>query len=267
MIAFLLPSNPMSYKEPDYGYEEEYIKLKESGFKVYLINIEEINKSKIFPEYENEKLIYRGWMLNESQYEKINEKTNYNLMVNTKDYLYSHHIINWYEEIKEDTFETHFTNLENAKEKFIQLGWNKAFVKDYVKSIKTGKGSIIDSLEDINRIESDMLQYKGFIEGGIVFRKAEEFDQKSETRFFILNNKVYSPKKVNEDMLELAQKINEQHNAFFYTVDIIKQDNKYKVIEIGDGQVSDMVGWDINDFIKIFDNLKVKNITMNRMKK
>lgn len=258
MTAFVLPSSPLSNKEVDYGYEEEYEKLKNSGFKVYLINIEDIQNSKVFPLYENEPLIYRGWMLNETQYDLLNKKFNDNLITTTKDYLYSHHISNWYEEIKENTFETHFTNLSQAKEKFKELKWKEAFVKDYVKSIKTGKGSIVDSLEDIDRIESDMLKYKGFIEGGIVFRKVEKFDKDSETRFFILNGKVNAPKEVPEEMWNLVEKINQKHNAFFYTVDIIKQDNQYKVIEIGDGQVSDMVGWNIEDFIKIFDSLKDK---------
>ena len=103
-----------------------------------------------------------------------------------------------------------------------------------------------------------MLKYKGFIEGGIVLRKVEEFDKSSETRFFILNGKVNSPNEVPEGMLKLAEKISQQHNAFFYTVDIIKQNDQYKVIEIGDGQVSDMVGWNITDFIKIFKSLKNK---------
>lgn len=258
MIAFILPSSPLSIKEPDYGYEEEYQLLKQAGFKVYLINIEEFDGSKIFPNYENEQLLYRGWMLNEKKYTNLYEKLNTNLIVSPKDYLYSHHIINWYEEVKEDTFETHFTSIEESKKTFLNLGWGKAFVKDYVKSIKTGKGSIIDSVEDIDRIESDMLKYKGFIEGGIVLRKVEEFDKSSETRFFILNGKVNSPNEVPEGMLKLAEKISQQHNAFFYTVDIIKQNDQYKVIEIGDAQVSDMVGWNITDFIKIFKSLKNK---------
>lgn len=256
-IAFVLPSSPFSYKEVDDSYQEEYTLLKQQGFKVYLIDIDQLDDSKIFPKYEdNEQLLYRGWMLTEQNYEKLNQRFNNQLLVQPKDYLYSHHIVNWYEEIKQDTFITYFTDLNSAGELFKKLNWDKAFVKDYVKSIKTGKGSIIDSVEDIQRIKEDMLKYKGFIEGGLVFRKVEEFDKDSETRFFILNGVVHSPKEVSIDMQKLAEKISTQHNAFFYTVDIIKQENNYKVIEIGDGQVSDMVGWKPEDFVKIFQQLK-----------
>jgi len=99
---------------------------------------------------------------------------------------------------------------------------------------------------------------KGFIEGGIVFRKEEKFDKDSETRFFILNGKVFSPKEVSSEMFNLVNEISKKHSAFFYSVDIIKQDDNYKVIEIGDGQVSDMVGWDIDNFIDIFKSLENK---------
>lgn len=259
MTAFILPSSPFSVKEVDSSYEEEFKLLKNEGFKVYLINIDELDSTKIYPAYEGEKLIYRGWMLNEENYKKLNNKLNQNLIVQPKEYLNSHHIVNWYEKIKENTFETHFTDVENAENLFKTLQWKEAFIKDYVKSIKTGKGSIVDSVEDIERLKKDMLTYKGFIEGGLVFRKVEEFDKTSETRFFILNGFINAPKEVPEAMMNLAEKITQQHNAFFYTIDIIKQEDKYKVIEIGDGQVSDMVGWNPQDFIKIFNTLKNKN--------
>lgn len=256
MTAFVLPSSPFSHKEVDDSYSEEYNLLKKAGFKIYLIDIDQLDSSKIFPQYEGEDLLYRGWMLTQNNYEKLNQRFNDNLLVKPKDYLYSHHIINWYEEIKEDTFLTHFTDLDNGADLFKNLNWDKAFVKDYVKSIKTGKGSIVDSVEDIQRLKEDMLKYKGFIEGGLVFRKVENFDKDSETRFFILNGIVNSPKEVPTDMRDLAEKISKQHNAFFYTVDIIKQEEIYKVIEIGDGQVSDMVGWNPEDFVNIFQQLK-----------
>ena len=120
----------------------------------------------------------------------------------------------------------------------------------------------MDSVDDIERLKIDMLTYKGFIEGGLVFRKVENFDKNSETRFFVLNGVVNAPKEVPQDMLKLAEKITHQHNAFFYTIDtidIIKQEDNYKVIEIGDGQVSDMVGWNSQNFINIFKTLKNRN--------
>jgi hypothetical protein len=262
MYSFLLPSNPLNYKEPDFGYEDEFKILKENGFNVFLIDIEDIENSKIFPKYEkndDEKIIYRGWMLNESKYSQLNSRIN--LVTKTKDYLKSHYMVNWYNSIKNYTFESYFTDLQHATELFKKLQWDKVFIKDFVKSIKTGKGSVVESLDDLERLKDDMLQYKGFVEGGLVFRKFEQFEQNSETRFFVINNKLYYPKSSNvtEDMIDFAYTVMSKHNSFFYSIDIVKKNNDFKVIEIGDGQVSDMVGWNINDFVKIFENLKINN--------
>lgn len=74
-----------------------------------------------------------------------------------------------------------------------------------------------------------------------------------------MNGIVHSPHDVEENMLSLAHNVAQKHTSFFYTIDIVKQEKEFKVIEIGDGQVSDMVGWEQKDFIKIFDSLKDKN--------
>ena len=76
MTAFILPSSPFSVKEVDSSYEEEFNLLKNEGFKVYLMNIDELDTTKIYPKYEEEKLIYRGWMLSEENYQKLNNKVN-----------------------------------------------------------------------------------------------------------------------------------------------------------------------------------------------
>lgn len=260
MTAFILPSEPFNNKKPDLAYEEEYNLLRSKGTKVYLFDIEDIEQTKIWPHFEGEPLLYRGWMLSEDKYCALNRKANNCLVVSPHDYLRNHHIINWYKSIQEYTFETHFTPLDNALNTFNKLGWDRAFVKDYVKSIKTGKGSIVESSEDIERLQRDMLQYKGFIEGGLVLRRVEEFDKSSETRFFVLNGEIFYPNNTAPGMIELAHEIVQLHSNFFYTIDIVAQNNSYKVIEIGDGQVSDCVGYNVKEFINIFDSLKAKNV-------
>lgn len=259
MTAFLLPSEVFNNQVPDSAYDMEYNLLKSKDFKVYLLDIEDILNNKIWPKYEGEDILYRGWMLNEEKYAQLNNKVNNNLVVSPKEYLHNHHIVNWYDSIKDDTFETHFTTLQEAEKTFSNLGWKQAFVKDYVKSIKTGKGSIIENASDIDRIKSDMLQFKGFIEGGLVLRKVEDFDKNSETRFFVLNGQIFSPKDIQNDMKKLVEKVSDIHKSFFYTVDIVQQNTGYKIIEIGDGQVADCVGYNVNHFIEIFDSLNNQN--------
>lgn len=116
--------------------------------------------------------IYKGWMLNSEQYEfAILVYFKENLIVKPQNYLNSHHSVYWYDVLKEFHDQSFYTTENNAKEDYKKLNLEKSFIKDYVKSLKTGKGSIVDSVEDIDRAIKEMKQYKGYIEGGIVLMK------------------------------------------------------------------------------------------------
>lgn len=256
MIGFIFPSDFMNNKKPDEFYENEYKAFKEAGYPVYLVNIDDMEGSKIFPALENHELFYRGWMMSEEKYEKLNQKVNGQLLVNTENYLKSHHLPGWYESIKEFTIDSVITTEQDASNTFKSLGWDKAFIKDYVKSLKTGKGSIVDSVEDVVRALEDIHKFKGFVEKGIVFRKVVDLEQDSETRFFVLNGQVFS-NSVNGEMLKVVEQVTQKHDALFYSVDVVKdKQGNLRIIEIGDGQVSDTVGWDLSNFVDIFKNFK-----------
>ncbi len=61
-----------------------------------------------------------------------------------------------------------------------------------------------------------------------------------------MNGKVYSP--INETP-EIVEKIASTIIVPFFSVDVIqREDGKYRVVEIGDGQVSDRKEWDISTF-------------------
>jgi hypothetical protein len=59
--------------------------------------------------------------------------------------------------------------------------------KDYVKSLKTSIGSLVEDPEQIEAVVSEMEKYRGFIEGGLCVRRAEDFIVGSERRYFVLN--------------------------------------------------------------------------------
>lgn len=265
MIGILLPCSPMDRKQPDYGYEDEYAKYKELGYTVHLINIEDLDNAKVYPMLEeNIRLLYRGWMLSEENYQKLETATNGQLLINTQQYLYSHHLPNWYYEITDLTIQSFVTNEKDVLNDFNTLGWNQAFIKDYVKSLKTGKGSIVCNSEDIQRALQDMKQYKGFIEGGIVLREVIDLMPNTETRFFVLNGQVYSNIKVQDNIIEqdklnIVKEVAMKHEALFFSVDIAQnKKGQLVVIEIGDGQVSDYVGWDLDTFANIFQHITKK---------
>ncbi len=258
-IAFLYPNDPFNHRQVDENYKEEYNLAKEKGLKTYLIDIENIAQSNIIPTIpSNMRLIYRGWMLNEITYTQLEKRFGLQLVTSKKDYFNAHYLPNWYENIQYLTIPSVVTNEQNAQKEFIKFP-GKAFIKDYVKSLKTGKGSIVDSPEDIMRAITDMKHYRGYIEGGIILRNFIDLEQNSETRFFVIHNNIFSPTN-DVDKYSLVEDVVSNlriKDIKFYSVDVATIKNgKNIVIEIGDGQVSDYVGWSIKDFVAILSSFE-----------
>ena len=244
----------------DETFEKEYIICMNSGVCVRLIDIDNILHGKILPQIPTDsKILYRGWMLNEKQYELLQNRFGLQLITSKHNYLMSHFLPNWYEDIKDITIPSIITNENKACEDFKQFE-GKAFLKDYVKSLKTGKGSIVTSNSDIERVIQEMKHYKGFIEGGLILRKFVDLIPESETRYFVIKNVPYSQKaENNKDKLaqEVVKRL-ENKNLAFYSIDIALLLNGLPiVVEIGDGQVSDYVNWDVNYFTSLLRGLEL----------
>lgn len=258
MISFIMPSDYFNKKLPDKGYAEEYMALKKAGFNVYLINVDDLENTNVLPILDNESLLYRGWMLSPENYKELDRVCGNKLKVKVESYVNSHYLPKWYDSIKELTIESEITTEDEATKKFQELKWDKAFIKDYVKSLKTGKGSIVDSSIDVNRALTDIKKYKGYVEGGIIFRRVLNLDIKSEKRYFVLSHTIYGSNE-DQEMFDIVSEVANKHHEFFYSVDVVRDvSGKLYVIEIGDGQVSDMVGWKMEDFIAIFKKLNVE---------
>jgi hypothetical protein len=130
------------------------------------------------------------------------------------------------------------------------LGWDKYFLKDYVKSLKTSVGSVVSKPDEVATVLSEMKRIRGTIEGGICVRRFESFRKGSETRYFVIHGVPHAPSDgVPALVAECARRI----QSPFFSLDVaIREDGVERVVEIGDGQVSDLVGWDVDDFSKLW---------------
>ena len=95
-----------------------------------------------------------------------------------------------------------------------------------------------------------MQKFRADIEGGVCVRQFEDFVPNSERRYFVFGGKPYAalgaPPKL---AFECAQRV---HSPFF-SIDIALNSNGIdRVVEIGDGQVSDLVGWDAVGFAQLW---------------
>jgi hypothetical protein len=132
-----------------------------------------------------------------------------------------------------------------------EINWPTYFLKDYVKSLKTAPGPIVQSAEDAPRHVAAMIEYRGEIEGGLSVRRVERFLPDSETRYFVLRGKPYAPGGQHPPnvVFQCAERI----ASPFYSVDVaIRDDGVERVVEIGDGQVSDLVGWTTGAFVRMW---------------
>jgi hypothetical protein len=260
-VAFVYPCQPFQSYCVDTQYQEEFAMARAVGLNVHFFDIENIPYSRITPPVDpNAYMVYRGWMLSEAQYTGLEERFGNQLVTSKQNYYYAHHLPHWYESIKPLTIPSIITDEEYAQEQFLQHFSGKAFIKDYVKSLKTGSGSIVTSRNDISRAIADMKFYRGIIEGGIVLREVVSLKPNSERRFFVVRNKIFNS---GEDyaqycLVEEAVKKLEHKNIKFYSIDVATMDNgKNIIIEVGDGQVSDYPGWSLKDFMNVLTYLSV----------
>lgn len=255
-MRVLFPYNPLNEKEADGPFNEEYLRLKELGVECSLFDYDTLAFDEFRPKPrldEGDTVLYRGWMLNPEAYNKLSNLVNKRggeMLTTTADFIKSHHLPGWYDSVLEFTPETIF--IENEEEIVSQAqksGWGKYFVKDYVKSNYSERGSIANSPLEVQEIIGLIREHRGEIEGGIALRKVEELIEESEVRYFVFNGKPYSP---NGTIPALVSKIAARHKVPFYSVDVVQRtDSELRLIEIGDGQVSDRKNWDANLFCEV----------------
>jgi hypothetical protein len=72
----------------------------------------------------------------------------------------------------------------------------------------------------------------------------------SETRYFVIDGIPIATSDVIPDpVAECARRI----SSPFFSVDVaIREDGVERVVEVGDGQVSDLVGWSVSDFSRLW---------------
>ena len=255
-MRIIFPYSPLNEKEADYIFQEEYILLKSMGIDCSLFNYDSLDFGDFSPKPKinnSETILYRGWMMSPSLYEKyvkLVENKGGKPLTSLSDYIGSHHLPNWYECCKEFTSESYFfPNDGMLEENASNLGWDSFFVKDYVKSNYNERGSIAKSPSEIIDIVNLIKEHRGEIEGGISLRKVEDYLPETEVRYFVLNGKPYSP---DGDVPEIVLNISKKYKAPFYSVDLIQRaDGELRLVELGDGQVSDRKSWNPEVFCRM----------------
>lgn len=206
-------------------------------------------------DFNGREILYRGWMLNEEEYslmQSMVEKRHGSMYTSVDQYLKAHHLPNWIDTFQKDTAETKLYPLSITPESIMEdvPEWGGYFIKDYVKSYyghRTARNRV--ELRDICRhlMESENLQK------GIVVRQecVSLIHGTKEIRcwwtpqgWLVATHPQHRDKNSEHDVpLDYLEYLNSKLHTLgvgFVSVDLywdieLKQ---WKLIEIGDGQVS-----------------------------
>ncbi|MDG9672139.1 ATP-grasp domain-containing protein [Hahella sp. CR1] len=255
-MRLLFPSHPLHSQQPDDSYLEEFTAFRQVGVSCSVVDIDALDNGlcDVRPAIgAGEPVLYRGWMLAPERYRQLTqliEGTGGRPITSFENYLRCHHLPGWYEACRPFTAETRFfSDDDELLHKVSCLGWESFFVKDFVKSNSTGQGSIARSPEEVVEIVSQIRSHRGGIEGGVALRRVEDYDEASEQRYFVLNGVAYSS---HGEPPALCREIARRIDAPFYSIDLaLRQDGVMRLVEIGDGQVSDRKNWPLDVFAKM----------------
>ena len=257
VLHFIFPCNPLAPHEPEELFSQQFHLLANGGFTTSLLPdsdlVSPVRLKKVPP---GTQVVYRGWMLTATEYNNFAssvETVHAEPFISPTEYLATHHLPIWYPLVRDFTPETKIYAADSDLVTELQkLNWQSFFIKDYVKSLKTSVGSLIHDANQISKVIAEMIHFRGEIEGGICVRRVEPFVTNSEVRYFVINGKAFSPE-LNTEIPKIVTDCAQRIPSKFFSIDIIKRkDGKLRVVEIGDGQVSDLVGWTPERFAEVW---------------
>ncbi|WP_114192885.1 ATP-grasp domain-containing protein [Edaphovirga cremea] len=256
-MQIIYPDDFSNQARPDEIFEQEYLCAQQNRIHCLLLNSEAaaMGKYKFSGVFEPDiPVIWRGWMLNVDEYRLLHQAVTGRggkMLESVEDYIGNHHITGWYERCKAYTPETVITTPDADFEALTsQLQWPAYFVKDYVKSLTTSRGSVAKDAGEIREVIRLIEHYRGNIEGGVSLRRFESLVKDSERRYFVLNGRVFS---ADDRVPELVSEIARRVDTPFYSIDVAENSaGELRLIEIGDGQVSDIKEWGVERFVSVF---------------
>jgi hypothetical protein len=259
-MRLLYPDDPLDQRLPDGLFLQEAEIARARGLKVSIFSFEDFERGRFSPKPRpapGETLLYRGWMLNLDGYARLTHaaaELEARMIVSPESYRSAHHLPSWYPLLRDFSAET--LVLEEGTDFVTALrdtNWSGYFVKDYVKSLSTGTGSLVRSTEDIARVVAALKKYRGEIEGGVCVRREEAYVAGSERRYFVAAGRAFSATGEVPDAVTACQAL---IPSPFFSVDTAQRtDGVIRIVEIGDGQVSDRKEWPAEKLVEVLAHI------------
>lgn len=260
----LFPHNPLEPRKPDFDFEDQHKAALEAGFEVGIIDTD---LAELARPLTPGPVLYRGWMVSADRYGHIYDalaERGLQLMTSPAAYRLCHHLPGWYPSLQGHTPEsTWYPDGDGWSPDGVlkRLGEGPLVVKDYVKSAKHNwhEACFIPDSGSLCPVTSKFLELRGEdLEGGLVFRRFLNFQSigdhpKShmpltlEYRAFVWHGKLVHGDHYWETgdypqseppWADFQGQLQEVDSPFF-TLDVAcDTDDRWWIVELGDGQVS-----------------------------
>jgi hypothetical protein len=255
-MHLLFPSAPFSKVVVDDEYAGECEAARSAGLECSVLCAQDFDEGRFVARPAlpgGSKVLYRGWMLAPEEYTRLHEgiiSKGGVPVTSPAQYRQCHYLPEWYSQCLDFTPETLFFSRDtDFKLALAMQTWPAFFVKDYVKSLTTKRGSIAANAAEVGEIVNLTEQFRGKIEGGVCVRKYEDLMPETEERYFVLNGRAYGR---DGDVPQLVSEIASRIKSAFFSVDIVEGvDGRLRLIELGDGQVSSRKKWSMDTFMRM----------------
>lgn len=236
-MHFIYPCLPYQPRTVDPMWAPEYDWARAQGLATGLVDMD--NDRVWFPTPARPtRALYRGWMLTAAEYEQLARLLP--LAVAPADYLASHLATGWYKAVAAHTFPSRFLT-EPAVLDF--AAGRRYFVKGLVKSF--GEGSVLTNQQQL----AGFWQRHELPAGTPLFvRDFAALKPASERRFFVVRGQIFgSGGAMLPELLQAA--IAALQLRLFYSFDVAETlAGQSVLVEVGDGQVSDLKEWTVAEF-------------------
>ncbi len=262
-MLLIAPADVLRPRRPDEHFADEVAAARRAGIDVALVDHDALAGggdpgpavARVPP---SEDAVYRGWMLSAAAYLGFAgalAARGVTLRTDGTQYRRAHELPGWYEALRAVTPESVWTTgdtrtaFDDAR---ARLGGGPAVLRDYTKSMKHywEQACFIPDLADADAAWSVAARFRELredVEGGFVLRCFEDFTGVECRTWWIGGRCVHAgphPDEpagdVQEPDLAAITPLVAGLGLLFVTVDVVRRaDGAWRVVELGDGQVSD----------------------------
>ncbi len=257
-MLLLLPRDPLAPRRVDEHFEAEARAAAELGLPTALVDHDELARADgdtaraVRGVPADDDVVYRGWMLRSEQYAAMADALaarGARLRTSAGQYRTAHELPGWYDALAEVTPESRWGSDGDVA----WLGSGGAVLRDHSKSLKHAwsQACYVPDVTDrdaARRVVDRFLELRGEdLVGSVVVRRFEEFTGPEARTWWVggrcalVTAHPDTPDDVPDDPdLDLPAAGVAALGLPFVTVDLVRRaDGRWRVVELGDGQVSD----------------------------